>query len=200
MLQYFFTLFYQVKMLPLEIRRVLTFVIRCLANNDHDIAHELDQINVQGNQNALRNLEDLAVQKQMVDALRIIRESSQGKMSTLWGFHNKYFSYRLVPLPTRIHTFELALSYTAIIHHRETAFPRFLYFSGHCSGSVKVYRQLDGNFQKNTSPHSLVTQNPNKPMKITSLSSCHATVFSNGQKIWKFAVLPCPHPLLSLIT
>ena len=68
--------------MSLEIRKVMVFVIRCLANNDHDITHELDQIIAQGNQNALRNLEDLAEQKQMNDVLRIIRESLQGKMST----------------------------------------------------------------------------------------------------------------------
>ena len=70
-------------MLSLEILRSLIFVLRCLTNNlDHNPPDLLDQVitNDQINYNVLGNVEGLLKQRRKRDAVRIIRETLEGKI------------------------------------------------------------------------------------------------------------------------
>ena len=67
-----------------EIIQALLFIIGFYTNHDPAITHELNQVIVNGqvNPNALSNLEDLIIQRQMLDVLQIMRQTLRGKMMT----------------------------------------------------------------------------------------------------------------------
>ena len=71
-------------MLSVEMMQALLFVIGFYTNHDPAITHELNQVIVNGvvNPNALSNLENLIIQRQMRDVLQIMRQTLRGKITT----------------------------------------------------------------------------------------------------------------------
>ena len=69
-------------MSSIEMIQALLLEIHFYTSNDEDIARVLGHVLVEGqvNTNALKNLEELLIQKQMRNVLQLMRQTLRGKM------------------------------------------------------------------------------------------------------------------------